>query len=375
MNFFLLCFMTKPSKIKQKVLVAMSGGVDSSVAAALLKQQGYVVTGGYMKNFSPESWEGVLDSECPWKQDVADAQAVCKVLGISFRSFNFENEYREKVIEYFFEEYQKGRTPNPDIMCNKEIKFGIFLKVVKNLGFDYVATGHYVRKIKDGKYFLLKGLDQKKDQSYFLYTLTQTQLHDSLFPLGDYRKSEIRSIAREFGLPNWNKKDSQGICFIGRVKLQDFLKQRIPEQTGEIVDTAGRKIGQHSGVWYYTIGQRQGLGIGGGTPYYVVQKNILSNQLVVAPRPLLTEIANENSAQIKDLHWVGDLPTNSKACQAKIRYQQSDQPCWITAKFTQNRGEAYVKFSQPQFALAPGQSVVFYEGDRVIGGGIISDPK
>lgn len=401
----------------------MSGGVDSSVAAALLVKEGYFVAGAYMKNFSPESWAGVVEADCPWEQDVADAKAVCDKLGIEFRSFNFENEYREKVIDYFFNEYAAGRTPNPDVMCNKEIKFGLFLEKALELGFDYVATGHYARihttpslraqakqshrdhhgadTPRDDKniYQLLKGTDPKKDQSYFLYALDQDQLSRTLFPIGEYTKTQVRQMAKEFGLPNWDKKDSQGVCFVGHIKLREFLRQRIPEKVGQIVDaSSGRVLGRHPGAWYYTVGQRQGIGIGGGKPYYVAQKDVVGNKLVVVSgRPstslrsaqAITSLVPEpveglysKAAQVCDIHWIDPyfnppLPEGEKKrgweCKAKIRYQQPDQDCTIIPLHSwEGVGEGVrVEFRDPQFAIAPGQSIVLYEGDRVLGGGII----
>ncbi len=379
----------------------MSGGVDSSVAAALLKTQGYLVVGGFMKNFSPESWQGVLASDCPWEQDFADVQAVCEKLGIECRSFNFEKEYREKVIEYFFSEYEAGRTPNPDVMCNKEIKFGLFLDKALELGFDYVATGHYSRlreipnsKFQIPKYELLKGIDTKKDQSYFLYTLTQDQLKHVLFPIGHLQKSEVRELARKFGLPNSEKKDSQGLCFVGHINVREFLKQRLPERAGEIVNAAGEVLGTHQGAWYYTIGQRHGLGLGGGAPYYVTNKNVTENTLTVSPLNLRGGEGGLYSkiTKVNSIHWIGKPPLWKKrgqgefACSAKIRYQQPDQACLVSqthADFTRNNAEAVqrqsafksatvrVTFGEPQFAIAPGQSIVFYDNEQALGGGII----
>lgn len=357
----------------------MSGGVDSSVAAALLKEQGYFVVGGFMKNFSAESWEGVLDADCPWEKDLEDVQKVCQQLGIEWRSFNFEKEYEDKVIEYFFTEYAAGRTPNPDVMCNKEIKFGLFQEEAMKLGFDYIATGHYARirshvppldgEGKGGvKYELLKGLDPKKDQSYFLYALNQGQLAKTLFPVGEYQKPEVRALARKFGLPNASKKDSQGVCFVGHIKLREFLRQRIPEKVGEIVDSSGRVIGHHPGAWYFTIGQRHGLGIGGGTPYYVIQKDVVSNKLFVDKGPTAPKVY-KNTAFVTNLHWVGEPPTLPLKCQAKIRYRQEDQRCELVEDT-----EGYeVKFNDSQFALAPGQALVLYDKDRVLGGAIIEN--
>lgn len=357
----------------KKVLVAMSGGVDSSVAALLLQRQGYFTAGAYMKNFSAETWSGVLQQDCPWEQDQQDAQAVCAKLGIEFQSFNFEKEYREKVIEYFFAEYAAGRTPNPDIMCNKEIKFKLFLQKALDLGFDYIATGHYarIRKIKSSGLpsavcRLLKGLDPKKDQTYFLYTLNQSQLAHSLFPIGEYTKPRVRQLARELGLPNAEKKDSQGICFIGHINLREFLKQRIPERVGEIVTTTGQIMGRHKGAAYYTIGQRQGLGIGGGIPYYVAEKNMLKNEIVVT-RGRQDSAIYKTEVRIANPHWIGKELKLPLSCTAKIRYQQPDQKCELL-----KRGDKWiVKFREAQFAPASGQAVVFYDRTEILGGATI----
>lgn len=355
--------------LKRKVFVAMSGGVDSSVAAALLKKQGYLVTGGFMKNFSAESWNGVVDKDCPWQRDMEDARKVCEKIGIEFRSSNFEKEYREKVIEYFFSEYAAGRTPNPDIMCNQEIKFGIFLEKALEMGFDYIATGHYARVVKSGikNYELWKGKDIKKDQSYFLYILNQFQLARTLFPIGEYTKAQVRELARQFGLHNTDKKDSQGVCFIGHINLREFLKQRLPERTGEIVDPSGRVIGTHPGAWYYTIGQRHGLGIGGGAPYYVAQKDVINNRLIVDAE--FGRLVYQTRVELSDVHWIGNEPAMPYECKAKIRYQQAGQDCTV-----ERSGDGIVvKFKRPQFAPAPGQSIVFYDNDMVLGGAVMEE--
>lgn len=382
--------------MQEKVLVAMSGGVDSSVTAALLKEQGYFVAGGFMKNFSPESWNGVLETDCPWEQDFADVQAVCKKLGIECRSFNFEKEYRDKVIEYFFDEYRAGRTPNPDIMCNKEIKFKLFLEKALELGFDYIATGHYARiqrsevrsqtsdngnqtsaiRHPTSEFRLLKGLDPKKDQSYFLYSLNQDQLSRTIFPIGHLLKSEVRQLARKFGLPNAEKKDSQGLCFVGHINVREFLKQRIPERAGQIVNPSGRVIGEHRGAWYYTIGQRRGLGLGGGTPYYVMRKDVANNVLSVSPLNLRGEQGGLYSltAQLNSVHWINSVPKFPLSCTAKIRYQQPNQECIVfpSPGLGRGRGEVEIQFNNPQFAIAPGQAIVFYDAETVLGGGIIT---
>ena len=354
----------------------MSGGVDSSVAATLLTKQGFAVTGCFMKNFSQEAWQGIIDKECPWEIDMKDAQKVCKTLKIPFFSLNFEKEYKKKVMDYFFREYKAGRTPNPDIMCNKEIKFKIFLDKAKKLGFDYIATGHYTRlrrEIPNTKYQipnfeLLKGVDSGKDQSYFLYALNQNQLQYCLFPLGNYAKEEVRRLAKKFKLANAEKKDSQGICFVGHVKLSDFLKQKIKEKKGIIKSIEGKILGQHNGVWNYTLGQRQGLGIGGGTPYYVVDKNVKANTIIVAPT-LKHPLLYKKIIFVEKIQWISSKPHLPLSCSAKIRYRQPDQKCTVRKV----KGGFSVIFSKPQFAPTPGQSVVFYKKDVMLGGGIIEN--
>ncbi len=349
----------------------MSGGVDSSVAAALLKKEGYEVEGAYMKNFSPESWQGVISKDCPWEQEVRDVEKVCQKLDIPWRSFNFEEEYRDKVINYFFDEYALGRTPNPDVMCNKEIKFGIFLKKARELGFDCIATGHYVRKrevfvnSEETRYSLMTAIDDNKDQSYFLWALTQEQLKYCLFPIGNYKKPQIRELARQFGLPNSEKKDSQGLCFVGHIKLKDFLNQRLPQKQGAVALSDGKVVGEHDGIYPYTIGQRKGIGLPGG-PYFVLKKNPFSKTLTITN--------NEKDLYKKDLaienvNWIsGRQPESSLKVGVKIRYRAKSVPATIY-KLSTSRYKLI--FKEPQRAIASGQSAVLYLEQEMLGGGII----
>src|SRR3990167_5572717 len=338
---------------KKTVFAAMSGGVDSSVAAFLLQEAGYHVTGVFMKN-----WEETSPNEvCQASVDMADAQAVCDQLQIEFRSINFANEYWERVFTYFLDSYRQGLTPNPDILCNKEIKFRAFLDYAKQHQVALMATGHYVRSRREGAAWqLLKGLDSSKDQSYFLYTLSQQQLSHSLFPVGDLAKHTVRDIAKKMGLKTHAKKDSTGICFIGERKFKRFLNEYLPAQPGEIHTTEGELMGQHDGLMFYTIGQRQGLNIGGKkgkpeAPWYVVKKEIEHNKLVVAQgeHPALYA----SSLLAKNVHWIAGAPPASFNVTARIRYRQADQSCQI-----QLVGDAnyQVTFDQPQRAVTPGQS-------------------
>ena len=356
-----------------KVIVGMSGGVDSSVSAYLLQQQGYEVVGLFMKN-----WEEDDNEEyCSAATDLADAQAVCDKLGIKLLTINFAAEYWDNVFEHFLAEYRAGRTPNPDILCNKEIKFKAFLDyAAEDLGADYIATGHYVRKGEyNGKIQLLRGLDKNKDQSYFLYTLSEAQISKSLFPVGELEKPQVRKIAEELGLVTAAKKDSTGICFIGERKFRDFLARYLPAQSGLIRSVDGEVIGEHQGLMYHTLGQRKGLGIGGlknaeETPWYVVDKDVEHNELIVAQgydHPTLYSgglIAGQ-------LHWVDRQPIRKTInCTVKTRYRQQDLPCQINPIDDEH---IEVIFDQPIAAVTPGQSAVFYLGEVCLGGGIIEE--
>jgi tRNA-specific 2-thiouridylase len=352
-----------------KVIVGMSGGVDSSVSALLLQQQGYRVEGLFMKN-----WEEDDGTEyCTAREDFADAQAVADKLGITLHGANFAAEYWDNVFEHFLAEYRAGRTPNPDILCNREIKFKAFLDYALMLGADYIATGHYTRCGQDqGKGTLLKGLDHNKDQSYFLHAVGHAELEKTLFPVGEIEKPQVRELAEQHGLATAKKKDSTGICFIGERRFKDFLQQYLPAQPGEIRSLEDEYLGQHHGLMYHTIGQRQGLGIGGlanhsEAPWYVVGKDLDNNILLVAQ-------GNEHPAlfstrlSASEIYWVaGAAPKLPLQCSAKVRYRQADQQCTVSAS-----GSAFeVVFEQPQRAVTPGQSVVFYLGERCLGGGVI----
>lgn len=356
---------------QKKVIVGMSGGVDSSVSAWLLQQQGYQVEGLFMKNWEEDDGE----EYCTAADDLADAQAVCDKLGIKLHKINFAAEYWDNVFEHFLEEYKAGRTPNPDILCNKEIKFKAFLEfAADDLGADYIATGHYVRRADvDGTSQLLRGLDGNKDQSYFLYTLSHQQIAQSLFPVGELEKPEVRRIAEQLDLITAKKKDSTGICFIGERKFRDFLGRYLPAQPGVIETVDGEVVGEHQGLMYHTLGQRKGLGIGGrkesnDDPWYVVDKDVARNTLIVAQggdHPRLMSVG----LIAQQLHWVDRQPvTTALRCTVKTRYRQSDIPCEIIAH---GDDRIEVRFDEPVAAVTPGQSAVFYLGDVCLGGGII----
>lgn len=355
----------------KKIVVGLSGGVDSSVSALLLKQQGFDVEGLFMKN-----WVDYADeSECTVEDDRKDAQSVADKVGIVFHEANFAMEYWDYVFKHFLDEYKAGRTPNPDILCNREIKFKAFLDHAMELGGFLIATGHYARvREHEGKFQLLKGLDNSKDQSYFLYTLGQAQLSRTLFPLGELPKTEVRQIAEKAGFINHDKKDSTGICFIGERRFREFLGRYIPAQPGEMRTPEGEKISEHSGLMYYTLGQRQGLGIGGrknssGEPWFVAGKDMEKRILYVVQGE--HEWLYSTKLTAEQLSWVaGEAPKLPCRASAKTRYRQPDQPCLITQD---HQGNIQVEFDEPQRAVTPGQSVVFYQDDVCLGGGIIID--
>ena len=357
------------SSMKKTVVVGMSGGVDSSVAALLLKQQGYHVIGMFMKNWEEKDEHGV----CQSTQDYEDVVKVCEQLEIPYYSVNFVQEYWDGVFAHFLEELKLGFTPNPDILCNREIKFKVFLEKALNLGADYLATGHYSQIHFDNAQFLLsKGSDPNKDQSYFLYTLGQNALQKVLFPIGHMKKKEVRRIAEQHNLATHAKKDSTGICFIGKRDIKEFLNQYIPFQPGHFENLNGEIIGQHDGIAYYTIGQRKGLKIGGpGEAWFVMGKDIKRNVVVIdqgADHPALYCDALTAS----DLSWVSDAPSSFPYfCQCKSRYRQPDQDCTITSI---ENGIAHVTFSKPQRAITPRQSIVFYKNNVCLGGGMIVVP-
>ena len=365
---------------RHRVVVGLSGGVDSAVTAWLLKQQGHEVVGIFMKN-----WEDDDDSEyCSSRQDFLDAAAVADVIGIEIEHVNFAAEYKDRVFAEFLREYQAGRTPNPDVLCNAEIKFKAFLDHAMRLGAEKIATGHYARQRLNpatGRHELLKGADPAKDQSYFLHRLTQAQLSRALFPVGDLRKSDVRRIAAEAGLPNAKKKDSTGICFIGERPFREFLNRYLANQPGPIKDERGRTIGEHVGLSFYTLGQRQGLGIGGmkekgaahgggeHAPWFVARKDMARNTLIAVqghdhPWLLAQELVFDDAA------WCAGPPPAPGPCSAKTRYRQQDAACVFEAGDAP--GQFRLRFEQPQWAVTPGQSAVLYDGEVCLGGGVIA---
>ncbi|GAB2794859.1 tRNA 2-thiouridine(34) synthase MnmA [Halomonas shantousis] len=355
-----------------KVIVGMSGGVDSSVSALLLLEQGYQVEGLFMKN-----WDEDDGTEyCTAKEDLADAQAVCERLGITLHTANFAAEYWDNVFEHFLAEYRAGRTPNPDILCNREIKFKVFLEYAEMLGAEKIATGHYVRRGERGGHArLLKGLDANKDQSYFLHAVPEAAIARTLFPIGELEKPAVRELAERHGLATARKKDSTGICFIGERRFRDFLQQYLPAQPGRIETPEGDVIGEHMGLMYYTLGQRQGLGIGGlarypEEPWYVAGKDLERNVLI-AVQGKHHDLLYSDSLATEAMDWVaGEAPAPEAQLTAKTRYRQSDVPCRMRVR---DDGGVDVLFDRPQRAVTPGQSLVLYDGDICLGGGVIRE--
>lgn len=345
---------------KKRVYVGLSGGVDSSVAAALLKQQGYDVTGVYMKNWT----KNIPGFECPWKDDFTDAKRVAVQLGIPFKVFDFEKQYQEKVVDYMIDGFKLGITPNPDIMCNQEIKFKLFLDASIEDGADFIASGHYART-KNGQ--LLRAKDENKDQTYFLYRVSKAALTKTLFPIGDYTKDEVRAMAAKLNLVTARKKESMGICFVGKVGIKEFLAQYVATKPGNILDQFGRIIGEHDGALFYTIGQRHGLNVGGGLPYYVTGKDMKKNEVYVTSN-IDDESLWQQDCTLASLHWIGDIPKKNSKLQVRTRHRASLEPC--TVDFKDN--VAKLNFDNQIRALTPGQSAVLYDGQLVLGGGIIS---
>ena len=350
-----------------RVVVGMSGGVDSSVAALMLKEQGHDVIGVFMNNWEEKDDSGVCTSQKDWD----DVRNVCDIIGIPYYSVNFAKEYMERVFAHFIEEYKKFRTPNPDVLCNREIKFNVFLDFAKKLGADKLATGHFANLGRDGdRYTLLRAKDENKDQTYFLYMLGQRALSEAMFPVGNLEKGEIREIAKKAGLPTSAKKDSTGVCFIGERDFKAFLKNYIPAQGGDMVDESGKVVGRHDGLMYYTLGQRRGLGIGGGgngQRWFVVEKDVRNNRLIVSQgedmEKLYTPFADASEAT-----WIsGEAPGKEMDCMVRLRHRQPLQKVRIFV----DGGKVHMEFAQKQRAVTPGQSAVFYDGEVCLGGAII----
>ncbi len=356
---------------KGRVTVGMSGGVDSAVAALLLKEQGYDVSGVFMKNWD----DSEAGAECPAESDLADARRVCDILGISCYTVNFEREYWDRVFKRFLDEYKKGRTPNPDVLCNSEIKFAAFLDFALAAGADYIATGHYVRRTtENGVHYLKKGMDQSKDQSYFLCMLNQEQVGKALFPVGELQKNDVREMARKAGFPVAEKKDSTGICFIGERRFRDFLKIYLPANPGNMRTLDGEVVGKHEGLMYYTLGQRRGLDIGGtkggtGQRWFVVRKDLENNILYVSQGE--DDILFSRALIMEEVHFISGGEGEARfSCAAKTRYRQPDQKVMVTKL----GGKQYrVEFEQKQRAVTPGQYCVLYKDDTCLGGGVIAE--
>jgi tRNA-specific 2-thiouridylase len=353
-----------------KVIVGMSGGVDSAVSAYLLRDAGHDVEGLFMTN-----WDGDDDAYCTSAQDLQAAAGACRELGIPLHQVNFADRYRESVFSYFLAEYQRGRTPNPDVLCNREIKFGVFREYAHRLGAQRIATGHYARLSHAGDVTrLLKGVDPNKDQSYFLHAVHGDALRDTLFPIGHLHKPQVRDMAQATGLPNFDRPDSTGVCFIGERPFREFLSQYLPAQPGEIRTPQGTRVGRHQGLMFYTLGQRRGLGLGGcadgdGAPWYVVDKDLANNRLIVAqgePSMLFSD-----GLVASDAHWISGQPPGPLplACEARVRYRQAPQACVLHS--IRDDGSLEVSFDRPQRAVTPGQFVVFYLGEECLGGATI----
>lgn len=342
-----------------KVFVGMSGGVDSSLTAALLIERGYDVTGVYMKNWTQD----LPGMKCPWADDLADAKRVAVQLNIDLLVFDFQTEYKDKVVDYMISEYKAGRTPNPDIMCNQEVKFKLFLELALSKGADMIATGHYART-EDGK--LLTAKDSLKDQTYFLYRVDSKALEKTIFPLGDYTKQEVRTMAKERGLYTANKKDSVGICFVGKIGIRDFLSQYVSEQVGDIIDKqSGKTLGKHDGALFYTIGQRHGLDVGGGLPYYVIGKDIEKNEVYVSTKLDSKELWLKN-INLKDVHWIDKKPLDGEY-NIRIRHRAP----LVRANLQSSDSEITIVPFEPQRAVTSGQSVVLYQDEVCLGGGVV----
>ncbi|OHE74169.1 MAG: tRNA 2-thiouridine(34) synthase MnmA [Verrucomicrobia bacterium GWC2_42_7] len=359
-------------KAEKKILVALSGGVDSGVAALVLKRQGYAVSGIFMKTWVDEAHSDPFGT-CPWQEDLDSARSVAETLGIPFSVINMVNHYRERVVSYLVDGYKNGITPNPDLMCNREIKFGLLMQHAKQNGFDLLATGHYCRKVEneDGSYDILQGIDQNKDQSYFLCLLSQEQIASACFPIGHLTKPEVRKLAEEANLPNAHRKDSQDICFLGgRVTINDFLKNYIPQQEGDIVNVEGTVLGKHEGLHNYTLGQRKGIGIPSNADfkkYVVVGKIFEKNQLIVAFEDLHAPGLYTNEVLVRDLQFINKPLTIETELQAKPRYRD---PCQDILFAPLGNNQAKITFRQQQRALAKGQAIAFYQNQKLIGGAI-----
>jgi tRNA-uridine 2-sulfurtransferase len=352
-----------------KVLVGLSGGVDSAVAAALLVEQGHEVTAGYMKNWINE--EGI-PGDCPWEQDIEDGRAVAKKLGIEYRVIDLIDSYRDRIVEYLIEGYRSGITPNPDVWCNREMKFGVFLDYALSQGFAHVATGHYARHrtLGDGSAAILRGADPNKDQSYFLSLMTQRQAAHALFPTGEMLKPEVRQVARRFDLPVAEKKDSQGICFLGQVKMSDFLRHYVTDTPGEIVDLAGKVLGEHRGLHLYTLGQRKGHGVASpreGMAYVVVGKNLAVNQLIVGWDSPESRGLYAQECTVGTLSALNEAFDQPRHVDAQPRYRAKAEPARLTPL---GAGKIHLSFQRPQRAIVPGQICALYEGGRLLGGGV-----